>query len=108
MKNLKLMLLTASTALALVSCSNEDRLKWPKAKGVIVDSGDNGRIGKGYSSHFNVKFLAQDGKEYTGQFNAETTFTTTNAGDSVSFYYDPKHPETLFDEDTYDQMKSRN
>ena len=105
MKNLFTIIIFAAV---LFSCKHEDHLKWPKAKGVIVDDGSNGRIGKGYSSYFNVKFTAADGKEYTGEYDAETTFTTRDVGDTVEFYYEPTHPQKLYDEDTYDQMQRQN
>lgn len=92
----------------IVSCKHEDHLKWPKAKGVITGDGSNGRLGKGYSSHFEVKFTGTDGKEYTGEFKAETTFTSNGVGDSLEFYYDPAHPQNLYDEDTYEQMQRQN
>lgn len=92
----------------LVSCKHEDHLKWPKAKGIIVGDGSNGRLGKGYSSHFEVKFTGKDGREYTGEYKAETTFTTVSIGDSVEFYYDPAHPKMLYDEDTYNQLQRQN
>lgn len=46
----------------MLSCKHEDHLKWPKAKGIIVGDGGNGRLGKGYSSHFEVKFIGKNGK----------------------------------------------
>jgi len=95
-------------AAAMAGCKHEDHLKWPKAKGVIVGDGSNGRLGKGYSSYFDVKFIGADGKEYTGQYSAETTFTSKEIGDSLEFYYEPSHPKNLYDEDTYDQMQRQN
>ena len=105
MKNAFVIVLIAAS---LLSCKHEDHLKWPKAKGVIVGDGSNGRIGKGYSSHFDVKFKGADGKEYTGKYDAETTFTSKNVGDTVEFYYEPTHPQNLYDEDTYNQMQRQN
>ncbi|MBE9601442.1 DUF3592 domain-containing protein [Pedobacter sp. MC2016-24] len=108
MKTLKSTLIISAMALFIAACGYKDNMKWPTATGVITGKGDNGRIGKGHTPHWDVKFKAQDGKEYTGEYQAETTFTTTDIGDSVTFHYDPKNPVHLIDEDTYKQMQSQN
>lgn len=94
--------------LSLESCGYKDNMKWPVAKGVIIGKGDNGRIGKGQTPYWEVKFKAQDGKEYTGEYQAENFFTTTDIGDSVTFHYNPKSPVHLIDEDRYKEMQSQN
>ena len=105
---MKKVIIIALIAAGMLSCKNEDHLKWPKAKGVITGDGSNGRIGEGYSSYFDVKFTGVDGKTYTGEYSAETTFTSKDVGDTVEFYYEPAHPQKLYDEDTYNQMQRQN
>lgn len=105
---MKQLFATLLIAACVISCKHEDHLKWPKAKGVITGDGSNGRIGKGYSSHFDVAFTGADGKEHTGEYKFETTFTSKAVGDTVEFYYDPARHAQLFDEDTYNQMQRGN